>query len=98
MSKKRKLGLDFPEYDDSDSETEGQSLVDNINYEFRSYRKDPVLDEDLDPLGYWKINRFKYPNLIKLVKKYFYVFQQQALNQKERFQILTICSQKEVCV
>ena len=34
-------------------------------------RKDPVLDEDLeDPLWYWKINRFKYPNLIKLVKKY----------------------------
>ena len=71
LSKKRKLGLDFPESDDLDGESEDQSLVDNIKYEFRSYRKDPVLDEDLeDPLGYWKINRFKYPNLIKLVKKY----------------------------
>ena len=49
---------------------EDQSIVDSTKLEFRSYRKEPVLDQDLDPLEFWKNVRSKYPQMIKLVKRY----------------------------
>ena len=67
LSKKRKLGLDFSE---SESDEEVMSDMDSIKLEFQCYRKEPVLDQDLDPLEYWNSCRHKYPFLIKLVKKY----------------------------
>ena len=59
--------MDFSE---SESDEENMSDIDSIKLEFQCYRKEPVLDQDLDPLEYWNRCRHKYPFLIKLVKKY----------------------------
>ena len=38
--------------------------------ELENYRKEPKLDEDLDPIEWWRVKRFQYPTLIQLVRKY----------------------------
>ena len=66
--KKRKLGL---LYNESDDEEEGDEIeIDHLKSELENYRKEPKLDEDLDPIEWWKVKRFQYPTLIQLVRKY----------------------------
>ena len=66
--KKRKLGL---LYNESDDEEEGDEIeIDHLKSELENYRKEPKLDEDLDPIEWWRVKRFQYPTLIQLVRKY----------------------------
>ena len=58
--KKRKIGLDF------DEEDEGQADI--LKRELESYRAEPLLDEDLDALEWWKKRKEKYLNLLRLVR------------------------------
>jgi hypothetical protein len=61
--KKRKLGIDFDESDDEDDDQ-----VDSLKREVDSYRSEPLLDKDCDPLEWWMKRKQKYPNLVRLVR------------------------------
>ena len=37
------------------------------------FKKEPSVDKDKDPLGWWKTKRLEYPTLTRLVKKFLYV-------------------------
>ena len=58
-----------------------------------------MLDEDLeDPLGYWKINRFKYPNLIKLVKKYLCIPATSTESERTFSNLNNLLTKKRLCM
>ena len=38
--------------------------------EVNSYLSEPILNEDANPLDYWKVNETTSPNLLKLAKHY----------------------------
>ena len=63
--KKRKLCLDFDESDDDEDLGASQDI---IKREIASYRAEPVLDRDCDPLDWWRMRKSKYPNLVRLVR------------------------------
>ena len=63
IGKKRKIGLDF---DESDEEDEGQT--DGLRRELETYRAEPLLDKDSDPLEWWRKRKQKYPNLVRLIR------------------------------
>ena len=50
--KKRKLCLDFDESDDDEDLGASQDI---IKREIASYRAEPVLDRDCDPLDWWRM-------------------------------------------
>ena len=58
-----------------------------------------MLDEDLeDPLGCWKINRFKYPNLIKLVKKYLCIPATSTESERTFSNLNNLLTKKRLCM
>ena len=67
-AKKRKLGLEFSEFEDDD--IEDQNSGDEVKTEIDLYKKEPILGREHDPCVWWKKKCDKYPLLSKLAKKY----------------------------
>ena len=63
IGKKRKIGIDF---DESDEEDEGQT--DGLRRELETYRAEPLLDKDSDPLEWQRKRKQTYPNLVRLIR------------------------------
>ena len=64
--KKRKLGLD---YDESDDTSDSDSEEDAIKCELENYRAEPEMSKDEeDIMSWWRFNRVKYPNLARLAR------------------------------
>ena len=64
--KKRKLGLD---YDESDDTSDSDSEEDAIKCELENYRAEPEMSKDEeDIMSWWRFNRVNYPNLARLAR------------------------------
>ena len=63
--RKRNLCLDFDVSDDEDINTNDNEVV---KREIESYKSEPLLEQDSDPLDWWKGRKDKYPNLVRLVR------------------------------
>ena len=63
--KKRKLYLDFDVSDDEDVDTDDNQVV---KREIENYKSEPLLDQDSDPLDWWRCRKDKYLNLVCLVR------------------------------
>eukprot|EP00092_Neocalanus_flemingeri_P041387 GFUD01045066.1.p1 GENE.GFUD01045066.1~~GFUD01045066.1.p1 ORF type:complete len:178 (-),score=35.71 GFUD01045066.1:80-613(-) len=64
------LHIDNNPIESDDDEERTGAAQDVIKREIHFYQAEPLLDRDCDPLDWWRERRSKYPNLVRLVRKY----------------------------